>query len=133
MAKSTRPKRVKPIHDNGFGKFIKAMRHARGQTQEQLAEASDLAPDTIRRMEWSDFSPSLLTLMKVCKGLRIGLDALFVAFTCRRVGSEIELISIAQNLTASEARAAVRVLAIIADLVTAAAPRADAGGTDGDA
>nr|WP_258183095.1 helix-turn-helix transcriptional regulator [Enhygromyxa salina] len=63
-----------------FGQHVKRLREARSLTQEQLAERSDLAPDTIRRLEHQDFSPSLKTLRKVCRGLKISLTTLFASF-----------------------------------------------------
>ena len=53
-------------------------------TQEQLAERSGLAADTIRRLEKSNFSPSLKTLRKLCAGLGISLGTLFQAFELPR-------------------------------------------------
>ena len=63
-----------------LGKHIKRLREVRGMTQEQLAECSGVAADTIRRLEKENFSPSLRTLRKVCKGLRISLSTLFGGF-----------------------------------------------------
>ena len=68
-----------------FGKHIQSLRCARGFTQEMLAEASDLSPDTIRRLESRShcFAPSLLTISKLCKGLGISMGTLFMAFDMR--------------------------------------------------
>lgn len=63
-----------------FGPHIKRLRETRRLTQEELAERSDLASDTIRRLEHQDFSPSLRTLRKVCRGLNITLTTLFASF-----------------------------------------------------
>lgn len=50
-----------------------------------LAEASDLAPDTVRRLESRRhcFAPSLLTVAKLCKGLEISMGMLFTTFDKR--------------------------------------------------
>ena len=63
-----------------FGAHVKRLREVRRLTQEELAERSDLAPDTIRRLEHQDFSPSLRTLRKVCKGLGLSVSAMFNSF-----------------------------------------------------
>lgn len=66
--------------DKAFGKYVKRLREARGMTQEQLAERAGLAADTIRRLEYTDFSPSLRTLRKLCKALGISVGTLFSGF-----------------------------------------------------
>jgi transcriptional regulator with XRE-family HTH domain len=63
-----------------FGWYVKRLRHARGLTQEQLAERCGLSSDTIRRLEHGSFSPSLDTLIKLCEGLSLSLSTLFSAF-----------------------------------------------------
>ena len=69
-----------PLDDKAFGRYVKRLREARGLTQEQLAERADLAADTIRRLEHTDFSPSLRTLRKLCKALRISVGTLFTGW-----------------------------------------------------
>jgi transcriptional regulator with XRE-family HTH domain len=61
---------------NELGARAKAMRERRGLTQEQLAELSGLASDTIRRLEHSTFSPSHRTLSKLAAGLGVPLTSL---------------------------------------------------------
>ena len=68
------------MDEKAFGKYVKRLREARGMTQEQLAERTDLAADTIRRLEHTDFSPSLRTLRKLCNGLGISVGTLFGGF-----------------------------------------------------
>jgi transcriptional regulator with XRE-family HTH domain len=60
-----------------FGRHVRSLRRARGQTQEDLATRSTLSPDTIRRLESGSFSPSLDTLRKLCRGLDLRLSTLF--------------------------------------------------------
>ena len=60
-----------------LGEHIKRLREVRRLTQDELATRSNLAADTIRRLEHQEFSPSLRTLRKVCKGLGISVAALF--------------------------------------------------------
>jgi transcriptional regulator with XRE-family HTH domain len=61
---------------NELGVRAKAMRERRGLTQEQLAEMSSLASDTIRRLEHGSFSPSHRTLTKLAAGLAVPVHAL---------------------------------------------------------
>jgi transcriptional regulator with XRE-family HTH domain len=63
-----------------FGAHVKRLREVRRLTQEELATRSELAADTIRRLEHQEFSPSLRTLRKVCKGLEISVAAMFNSF-----------------------------------------------------
>lgn len=63
-----------------FGAYVKRLREVRGHTQDDLAQRSGLAADTIRRLEHQEFSPSLRTLRKVCKGLGLSVAALFNSF-----------------------------------------------------
>lgn len=68
-------------HDaRSFGAHVRSLRRVRGLTQDQLAERSDLATDTIRRMEHGAFSPSLDTITKLCGGLGLLRSTLFEAF-----------------------------------------------------
>lgn len=63
-----------------FGRHVAALRRERGLTQEQLAERSDLAADTIGRLEQGGFSPSLETMRKLCAGLDMLLSELFEVY-----------------------------------------------------
>jgi transcriptional regulator with XRE-family HTH domain len=105
-----------------FGPFVKSLRAAREKTQEQLAEASDLSVDTIRRLEGSSFSPSLDTLVKLVKGLRIDLEVLFAGFERGEVAAERELIAMARSLSPDERRTGLRILVVLAGLLGAVTP-----------
>ena len=63
-----------------FGRYIRSLRCARGLTQEALAERSNLAADTIRRLEYGTFSPTHDALRKLCQGLNVRLSTLFQGF-----------------------------------------------------
>lgn len=76
-----------------FGAHVKRLREVRRLTQEELAERSGLAADTIRRLEHQDFSPSLRTLRKVCKGLGLSVAAMFNSFELEGVPEEIARIN----------------------------------------
>jgi transcriptional regulator with XRE-family HTH domain len=77
---------------DSFGAHVKRLREVRRLTQEQLAERSGLASDTIRRLEHQDFSPSLRTLRKICKGMGLSLGAMFTSFELSGVPEEIARI-----------------------------------------
>lgn len=63
-----------------FGRHVRRLREVRGLTQEQLAERSDVAADTVRRLEHGGFSPSLATLRRVSRGLGLPVGTLFASF-----------------------------------------------------
>ena len=65
-----------PTTPDGLGPHVKSLRTVRRLTQDELAERSGLAADTIRRLEHEEFSPSLRTLKKVARGLQVTLVTL---------------------------------------------------------
>jgi transcriptional regulator with XRE-family HTH domain len=75
-----------------FGAHVKRLREVRRLTQEELAERSGLASDTIRRLEHQEFSPSLRTLRKVCKGLDLSVAAMFNSFELDAQSEELSRI-----------------------------------------
>jgi transcriptional regulator with XRE-family HTH domain len=75
-----------------FGAHVKRLREVRRLTQEELAERSGLASDTIRRLEHQEFSPSLRTLRKVCKGLELSVAAMFNSFELDAQSEELARI-----------------------------------------
>jgi transcriptional regulator with XRE-family HTH domain len=85
-----------------FGQHVRSCRLARGLTQEELAEASGLSSDTIRRLEHGEFSPSLRTLGKVCRGLGVELSTLFIAFETGERDVSREIIDALDSLTPTE-------------------------------
>lgn len=60
-----------------MGAHIRRLRKDRRLTQDELGIRSDLATDTIRRLEGGGFSPSTETLRKLCNGLEIKLSTFF--------------------------------------------------------
>jgi len=54
-----------------FGKEVRRRRKAAGMTLEQLAEASELSDNYVRSIEKGDRDPSLTTITKLAKGLKI--------------------------------------------------------------
>jgi transcriptional regulator with XRE-family HTH domain len=59
-----------------LGTRIRELRERRQLTQEGLAEAADLAANTIRRLERGKFGPSFDTMLKLANGLHVPLAAL---------------------------------------------------------
>lgn len=60
-----------------FGSVIGRLRADQSLSQEQLAERSGLATDTISRLEQGRFSPSLHTMTKLAHGLSMRLSEIF--------------------------------------------------------
>jgi transcriptional regulator with XRE-family HTH domain len=63
-----------------FGETIERLRRDRGLTQENLAELSHLSPDTIKRVEKGQMSPSLHTQGKLALGFGMRLSEIFEEF-----------------------------------------------------
>jgi transcriptional regulator with XRE-family HTH domain len=101
--------------DTAFGKHVRSLRRARGQTQEQLAAASGLSADTIRRLEHGSFSPSLTTLMKLCTGLGLRLSTLFEAFELGTLDERRQLMDLLATRSPREIAVATRVLRALFD------------------
>lgn len=97
-------------------------------TQEALAERAGVSADTVRRLEKSEFSPSLDTLRKLTRGLRIDLSSLFLSFELGEVGSARELVSMASALSRVELDAAIRTLAVLVDLLSGVRMRSETDG-----
>ena len=55
----------------GIGKVLKGLRKARGMTQEQLALASGLDRSYYGEIERDEKAPSLKTIFKLAKGLKV--------------------------------------------------------------
>ena len=83
MGSESQSKPSRCVDKRAFGRHVRQLRRARGQTQEALAEGTQLSADTIRRLEHGSFSPSLETLGKVCDGLDLDLSTLFGSFELR--------------------------------------------------
>ena len=94
----SRPSRC--VDKRAFGRHVRQLRRARGQTQESLAEATGLSADTIRRLEHGSFSPSLETLGKVCDGLDLELSTLFGGFELRDRDIDREVADALMGLSA---------------------------------
>jgi transcriptional regulator with XRE-family HTH domain len=103
-------------HDGeGFGRHVRSLRRARGQTQEVLAERSGLSADTIRRLEHGAFSPSLETLRKLCVGLDLMLSTLFESFELGARDESRELTDLLAGRSPREIVLATQVLRALFD------------------
>jgi len=60
-----------------IGDKIKQLRNKQGLTQDELARKSDLPYTTLTKIETNVITkPSIQTVMKIAKGLGVGLDEL---------------------------------------------------------
>ncbi len=59
-----------------FGKQLQRLRTSRGLTQEQLAVAASLSRTFLTRLELGQHDPSLSTLVRVAKALRVSVTEL---------------------------------------------------------
>ena len=64
-------------HLAAFGKRIASIRKSKKLTQEQLADRTELAADTIRAIEQGRRWARLTTLHTLAKGLGVTVDELF--------------------------------------------------------
>lgn len=59
-----------------FGARLKRARHARGWTQEQLANRTDMHASNVRRLERGEANPSLSTMARLAAALEVQLAEL---------------------------------------------------------
>lgn len=60
-----------------FGHRVRSLRRAQGLTQEQLAEAADLNPRTVQKIEAGKINIVLTTLLRLQAALRCSVGDLF--------------------------------------------------------
>ena len=102
MTNASRSRPSRCVDKHAFGRHVRQLRRARGQTQETLAEGTALSADTIRRLEHGSFTPSLETLGKVCDGLDLELSTLFGGFELRERNIDREIADALMGLTARQ-------------------------------
>jgi len=61
------------------GQAIQRIRKERGMTQEQLAEITNVASNSISRIERGLLIPTLPTLIDICNALGTGADSILAA------------------------------------------------------
>ena len=104
----------------GLGAHLLALRCARALTQQQLAERAGLAADSIRRLENDGFSPSLFTLEKLARALRMPASQLLAGYELRERDIAGEVAGILGAVDPSLLDELLLLLSDIADLVTQA-------------
>ena len=62
------------------GQAIQRIRKERGMTQEQLAEITNIASNSISRIERGLLMPALPTLIDICNALGTGADSILSAY-----------------------------------------------------
>lgn len=98
-----------------LGSHIRSLRRARRLTQEQLADRSGLSSDTIRRLEHGTFSPSLVTLDKLCAGFALTLPTFFEAFELGARDEGRELMDLIATRSLRDVALATRVVRALFD------------------
>ena len=63
------------------GQAIQCIRKQRGMTQEQLAEAINIASNSVSRIERGLLVPALPTLIDICNALEVGADSILAFYT----------------------------------------------------
>jgi transcriptional regulator with XRE-family HTH domain len=64
-----------------FGERVRELREKRGLSQEKLAQASDLTTSFVSTIERGRKTPSLTTVLKLARGLKVDATELFSGFT----------------------------------------------------
>lgn len=64
-----------------FGNRLRALRKARGWSQEKLAEVADIHENYASRLEGGHQEPALLVVLRLCRALEIAPADLLADFT----------------------------------------------------
>ena len=64
-----------------FGKRVRELREKRGLSQEKLAQASGLTTSFVSTIEGGKKTPSLTTVLKLARGLKVDAAELFAGLT----------------------------------------------------
>lgn len=78
------------------GQVIRRLRIEHAMTQEQLAELTDTAPNSISRIERGQLTPALPTLIRICNALQTSADTILAAYIT--ADTAIRWSAIAQKL-----------------------------------
>ena len=78
------------------GQAIQRIRKERGMTQEQLAEQTGVASNSISRIERGLLIPALSTLIDICNALGTGADSILAAYIA--VDTPMRLTPLAEKL-----------------------------------
>jgi transcriptional regulator with XRE-family HTH domain len=112
-------KRPRDPEQAAYGRHMRSLRTARGLSQEQLADRSHLAADTVRRLECGSFSPSLNTLRRIAKGLGITVATMFQSFEDPRDDEIREIVVLLRGRSPTEIKIVTAVVrALLGELPT---------------
>lgn len=64
-----------------FGKRVRELREKRGLSQEKLAQAAGLTTSFVSTVEGGKKTPSLTTVLKLARGLKVDAADLFAGLT----------------------------------------------------
>lgn len=106
---------IEPADRRRFGAELRRLRQERKLSQQALAERSDLAVDTVRRIEAGGFSPSLETVSRLAMGLEISLFTLFARLDGRQFGEAAALFDYLCERSDRQIRVARRILEALFD------------------
>ncbi len=81
----------------GFYNRLTMLRVERGMSRKELAELTDVHPQTIGYIERQQFNPTIDLALRLSKVLGVGLDAIFSADTFELLDDQ----SLRRDLTAS--------------------------------
>jgi transcriptional regulator with XRE-family HTH domain len=87
-----------------FGTRVRALRHDRGWTQEELAQKSSLSVEAVGRIERGAFSPTLETIHKLATGLGVAIHDLFQSAQARHPERVEEIRGFVSRLENREVR-----------------------------
>ena len=62
------------IYLRSFSRTLRALRKAKGYTQERLAHEADLSYKYLQELEGGKKCPSLIIVMRLCKALDVSLN-----------------------------------------------------------
>ena len=97
----------------GLGMHLRELRLARGLTQDLLAEAAGVSPDSIRRIEHGGFSPSLEIVWRIVCGMDLEMSTMFAAFEAGRRDVSRECIDALTRLSDDEKAQLLRMLFVV--------------------
>ena len=97
------------------GQAIQRIRKECGMTQEQLAEITDVASNSISRIERGLLMPALPTLIDICNALGTGADAVLSAYVT--VDTPIRWTPLAEKLESLDLEKQHKIETILACLI----------------
>ena len=97
----------------GLGMHLRELRLARGLTQDLLAEAAGVSPDSIRRIEHGGFSPSLEIVWRIVSGMGLEMSTMFAAFEAGRRDLSRECFDALSKLSDGERAQLLRILFVV--------------------